>query len=667
MATNGGSTTLRNIPDVALIAENVYVTYNNGSSGVFGGTSCAAPLWAGVTALVNQQAAMVEKASLGFANPAIYAIGEGLAYAISFHDITNGNNTWLESPTNYFAVPGYDLCTGWGTPTGQSLINILVPPDPLSIFPYTGFTSSGNIGGPFDVTSLTMTVTNLGPNPLTWSLGVGPIWLDVSTNGGLLPPGGSSPVMVTLNQAAADSLAVGTYTGTIWFTNLADSFVIPRVFTLNVLGAPVITSQPENQLVSQGSSATFAFGVTGATPLNYSWQKNGVAIAGASNSSYTTNNVQLANSGSQFVCVVTNIYGSVTSSPATLTVFLPVTLHSFEGPDGGSPSAGMLPASDGKLYGTTAYGGPYGAGTIFSLTTNGILTTFVSFNFTNGAYPMADLTQGTDGNIYGTTFGGGANDDGTVFQVTTNGVITTLVTFNNTNGANPYGGVVQGLDGNFYGTTYQGRLEYGGHRISHDNQRPVDDFGRFFNWWKSSRKPGSSADRNFYCTTPSGEPFGLGSVFRVTPNGSLTILVLFENVDEGAPYGGLTLGTDGYLYGTTSSLGGTIFKMTTNGVITTLAGFTGANGLTPEAPLSLSSDGSFYGTTTAGGSYNAGTFFRMTTDRTLTTLFSFAGSNGVTSLGRVALGADGNLYGTTAYGGPGYNGNLIAAMERFIR
>ena len=77
MSANQGSTTMRNVPDVALTADNVYVVYDNGSTGTFGGTSCAAPLWAGFTALVNQQAAAAGRAPVGFLNPALYTIGRG--------------------------------------------------------------------------------------------------------------------------------------------------------------------------------------------------------------------------------------------------------------------------------------------------------------------------------------------------------------------------------------------------------------------------------------------------------------------------------------------------------------------------------------------------------------------------------------------------------------
>ncbi len=127
MAANGGSSTMRNVPDVALTGDNVYVKYNNGGSGTFGGTSCAAPLWAGFMALVNQQAAAAGKPYAGFINPAVYNISKSANYATAFHDVTTGDNTSTSSPGKFYATAGYDLCTGLGTPTGAGLINLLAP------------------------------------------------------------------------------------------------------------------------------------------------------------------------------------------------------------------------------------------------------------------------------------------------------------------------------------------------------------------------------------------------------------------------------------------------------------------------------------------------------------------------------------------------------------
>jgi uncharacterized repeat protein (TIGR01451 family) len=153
MTANHGSTIMRNIPDVALTADNVYVIYGGGSTGAYGGTSCASPLWAGFMALVNQQAVANGKPTLGFINPAIYAIGAtNSIYTNCFHDIITGNNTWSASPAKFFAVPGYDLCTGLGTPIGNNLIAALAGAAALQVSappaPYGSTLSALNGGNP---------------------------------------------------------------------------------------------------------------------------------------------------------------------------------------------------------------------------------------------------------------------------------------------------------------------------------------------------------------------------------------------------------------------------------------------------------------------------------------------------------------------------------------
>lgn len=145
MTANGGSTANRNVPDVAMIADNVYADYGDGSGAALGGTSCATPLWAALTALMNEQSLAGGGAAVGFINPAIYAIGQGADYGGSFHDISTGNNTWKSSPNDFYAVGGYDLCTGWGTPNGQALINAVTGlPDSLGVPPTIGSSPVSN-------------------------------------------------------------------------------------------------------------------------------------------------------------------------------------------------------------------------------------------------------------------------------------------------------------------------------------------------------------------------------------------------------------------------------------------------------------------------------------------------------------------------------------------
>ncbi len=167
MKANLGSTNWRNTPDVAANADNCYIYSDDGeASGGWGGTSCAAPLWAGLTALMNQQAAATGVAPVGFLNPTLYALASGPNYANFFHDITSGNNTWRESPTQFYAVPGYDLCTGLGTINGTNLINAVVPP--LLLLNAAGYTLTTNepcangVANPGETVTVNLALHNAG-------------------------------------------------------------------------------------------------------------------------------------------------------------------------------------------------------------------------------------------------------------------------------------------------------------------------------------------------------------------------------------------------------------------------------------------------------------------------------------------------------------------------
>jgi uncharacterized repeat protein (TIGR03803 family) len=323
------------------------------------------------------------------------------------------------------------------------------------------------------------------------------------------------------------------------------------------------------------------------------------------------------------------------------------TLYYFNGGDGKWPSAALTLGSDGNLYGVTEQGGytnlnnKSGFGTVFKVTTNGALTTLASFNGTNGYLPEAGLTLGSDGNFYGTTSFGGSPGGGTVFKVTTNGILTTLVSFSGlSNGETPNAALTAGSNGNFYGTTFGGGS-------------------------------GPGIDQ------------AAGTLFKVSTNGVLTTLVLFNITNGASPNAALTMGNDGNFYGTTEEGGttnknilygaspwvgqgfGTVFKVTTNGTLTTLVFFNGANGQFPMGALTLGSDGNFYGTTLSGGNTNLnsgngyGTVFKVTTNGALTTLFSFTGTNGWGPQAGLTMGSDGNFYGTTEGGGDNLMGNIF--------
>jgi uncharacterized repeat protein (TIGR03803 family) len=252
------------------------------------------------------------------------------------------------------------------------------------------------------------------------------------------------------------------------------------------------------------------------------------------------------------------------------------TLYSFcaqpSCADGDEPDGTLIQAADGAFYGTTVSGGANycqsygGCGTIFRITPEGKLTTLYNFcsqtNCTDGSGPGAGLVQGTDGDFYGTTTGGGdLNNDGTVFKITASGTLTTLHVFDGTDGSGPTSWLVQGTDGNFYGTTVGGGT------------------GNCF--------------------------LGCGTVFTITPAGTLTTLHSFNNADGGLPYAGLVQATDGNFYGTTYTLGpyggGTVFEITPVGTLTTLHAFEGTDGFAPLGGLVQATSGIFYGTTLQGG------------------------------------------------------------------
>jgi hypothetical protein len=132
--SNRGSTTYRNIPDVSWVAYDIFIYYNGGTAAAISGTSAATPLWAGLMAVMNQQARKVNKGPIGFANPYLYSLAsDSTKYSTCFHDIADGSTNSYSGnfPDYYRAVPGYDLATGLGSPACgivASLID-LVPTD----------------------------------------------------------------------------------------------------------------------------------------------------------------------------------------------------------------------------------------------------------------------------------------------------------------------------------------------------------------------------------------------------------------------------------------------------------------------------------------------------------------------------------------------------------
>jgi uncharacterized repeat protein (TIGR03803 family) len=359
------------------------------------------------------------------------------------------------------------------------------------------------------------------------------------------------------------------------------------------------------------------------------------------------------------------------------------TLHSFGGTDGNLPAAAPVQGPDGNFYGTTSGGGtntgvycPSGCGTVFKINPSGKLTTLYSFcaqpGCADGDGPIGGLVLGLDGNFYGTTGYGGANYScsggcGTVFKITSTGVVTTLHSFEGSpnDGGNSFAALVLGADGSFYGTTNMGGSNNSGtvFRVT-----PGGTLTLLHSFDSSDGAYVGSPlilgiDGNFYGTAYGGGAAACGTVFRINPSGLLTVLHSFSGTDGKGPSGALVQGANGNFYGTTYYGGGnntgTAFEITPAGALTTLYVFNGIEGASPSGALVQATDANLYGTTQFGGTVSSGTVFKITAQGALLTLHSFDTNDGSQPAGLIQA-TTGNFYGATRDGGTNSDGTVFA-------
>jgi uncharacterized repeat protein (TIGR03803 family) len=286
--------------------------------------------------------------------------------------------------------------------------------------------------------------------------------------------------------------------------------------------------------------------------------------------------------------------------------------------------------------------------------------------------PPGLLAQGQDGNLYTTAPLGGVLGSGSVFDVTPTGTLTRLYDFDyhGTGATSPESGLTLGTDGNFYGTTTAGGTSGFGTVFKITPTGTLTVLYNFTGGTDGSdpfAPPVQGTDGNFYGTTSGAGNGGNGTVYKLTASGMFKTLYQFDFIHGAGPLAPLVQGTDGNLYGTTPTGGtqgnglGTVFKIATSGKLTVLYNFDQTHGAFPEAGLTPGADGNFYGTTHEGGAHNGGAVFKITPAGKLSLVHSFNGTtDGYYTYAGVLQATDGNFYGVTENGGTVGSGTIYS-------
>jgi subtilase family serine protease len=325
MAANGGSTKMRNIPDVAMIADiQMYLIQSNGRAVVVGGTSAAAPLWSGFVALANQQAAANGKPRVGFLNPLLYGIGKGSNYVANLNDIRSGSNN------GFSAVSGYDLTTGWGSPAGQHLINNLTGTSGQPSFLLSSFASALSITR---ASTGVATITVKAENSFSSSVALGVSGLPSGVTAAFSPATTTknSTVTFTVNSSAAGGFYPLTITGASGSlsstTTIALTVVVPS-FSLS--SSPSILTVARTGSGSSSISVAGQNGFSSSVNLSVSGLPSGVTVifspTATTNTSKVTFTVNSSAPGGTYPLTIKGVSAGLSN---TTTIGLTVVVPSF--------------------------------------------------------------------------------------------------------------------------------------------------------------------------------------------------------------------------------------------------------------------------------------------------------------------------------------------------
>ena len=311
-ASNGASSTIRDVPDVAAEANFDNILCDDGTCyyNEYGGTSYAAPRWAGYLALANQQNVTNHGTTLGYLNPLIYPIAFGASYDSNFHDITSGSN-------GYPAVTGYDMVTGWGSPNGPALINTLTgaatPSFTLSDSPSSLTITQGGAGG-----TSTITVTDVNGFSGSVTLAASGLPSGVTAVFGTNPTTGTSVLTLTASATATTGTATVTITGTsgslVATTTLA--------LTVNAAATPNFTigASPASLTVKQGSNGTSTITITSQNSFSSATTLTATGLPTGVTAAFSTNPVTPPANGTATSVLTLTASATATTGTATVTV-----------------------------------------------------------------------------------------------------------------------------------------------------------------------------------------------------------------------------------------------------------------------------------------------------------------------------------------------------------
>lgn len=345
--------------------------------------------------------------------------------------------------------------------------------------------------------------------------------------------------------------------------------------------------------------------------------------------------------------------------------------------DGQYPEVQLIEDPQGNFYGTTYEGGAHNGGTVFQLSPSGAFTVLYSFgaSTTDGTGPVGTLVRDAKGNLYGVTASGGAYRSGAVFKITSGGVESIVHSFgaNGSDGLYPTSGLVMDGHGNIYGTTAYGGKGFGAGTAYKVSPQGTYAILHYFVGGGDGLRPMAplalDQQGNLYGTTELGGAFGEGSIFRIT-GGTESVLHSFSatgaaKADGVFPEGGLVVDAQGNLYGTTYDGGafhtGVVFKLSPEGTETVLHSFGGnGDGIHTQAGLIIDGNGNLYGTSFQGGAFGAGIVYKLDSAGNETILHSFgSGTDGTYPHAGLLMDSAGNLYGTTEQGGTNNGGTVF--------